>query len=1321
LGKVRPPAKTSWGVDAVSDGIVNIFPPAAGPEINERFALNKRVLMLTAATTALLSGHAYAASPCNTTTSTVGNCDITTAIAVPLYTGTAATGVTNAQGGLGNITLDTDSSLTIGTNPPTAPALTINSSNTVTNATTISYQGVNDAVGVLLEEASVPTAATGAGSVGTAENWTGEYYSSTGNINLLGAGSGKFGILIAGGAFTGTSGTTNAATGVYANQGLGVFTGSTGFEPVGGTGPVAIDVAPGSLIEVQGTNSAGINLIGPTFSVPAPPLPQVEVPSGGGTLIGDIDIGGSIQMTPVTVGSTTGGAENIAINIAGFLPSTATPTNPALAGTPYAGTAYAMVGNINVLTGGSVSSEGQGAEGVVLLGELNGAIINAGSISTEGTTSQPSTALSAADPEGGAALLISNSVTGGIFNSGPTQGTPTSTASISMLGNAETIGIAPTGLVQLPITIGGFTDSAGYTYSLLNRGSITAQTEDANLSTAAIKIAGNASAVVSIPDGIFNSGAISAETVTNADGTTIDSDLTVTALSIGDYATIGTTGNGGTLGNGQFALVNSNETNSGIISANISGAESGTAIAVLVQGGGAGISGSLPSIYNSGRISATAFTTNLLLAPDPGTTGSGIAAIAIDDQSGTLTNIYNTGIISATATVLDDNSQVAIAIDVANNATKPVTVSDVATTGSAVINGDIQFGTQPATLIITGVTTTDNALVNGNLTFNNATTMDDTITIGQHAELSGEIFQPGHSVVDITINNTGFLNLLTSQPTNINSTVSVAPAPNTPLKVGKLDVEQGGNLTISLSQGNNVNAFSLSNNVTVISGGPTSDVSIDGDGITPTLSLTFGSFVGTPPANGSTVQFVLIGVDPAGKFTISPEELGLLVDTYDSSLNSAISSTPGGIPFLFNSTICTYNVTGASGNQVCSGTALYDTPAEQELVLTLTPKSPSASVTNGGLGLTGYALKMFPFVNQALVNDNSLGAAMVTDITNSPTAQAAYAAFAPDVSGATRATAISLTDSASNVVAARQRELRMYANQEGDTTLWGQQFGERLSQGNTNNLTGYNDSGFGFVLGIDDGDQADGRYGGAFTFFSGGMSQKEPTSAKTASEYYIFTGYTDWRGKGLFIDTQLSAGYGTLQGHRYLTLTSQDGTTTFNREADGNRPTELLAGSVATGGIFTAGGTVFMPQLDVDALTSREEAYTENGGGEGFNLRVQPYYANSLRAFLGADIRQDVNFGDFYLQPELRAGYRYDFVDGATKLKANFASVDTLNGQAINQFTIEGPDPGRGNVVLGGGVATTTGAWSIGVNYDYVRGGNGPTEQTGIITLLGRI
>ena len=128
---------------------------------------------------------------------------------------------------------------------------------------------------------------------------------------------------------------------------------------------------------------------------------------------------------------------------------------------------------------------------------------------------------------------------------------------------------------------------------------------------------------------------------------------------------------------------------------------------------------------------------------------------------------------------------------------------------------------------------------------------------------------------------------------------------------------------------------------------------------------------------------------------------------------------------------------------------------------------------------------------------------------------------------------------------------------------------------------------------MDDGDRVDGRYGGAFTFFTGGMSAKEPTSSKTSSEYYLLTGYTDWRGKGLFIDTQVTIGYGNLKGRRYLTLTDSTNDTTLSREAESQRASELLAGSITMGGIFTAGSTVFMPQVDVDGMTMREEGYTE--------------------------------------------------------------------------------------------------------------------------------
>jgi hypothetical protein len=1283
--------------------------------------------MLTAAATALLSGHAYGASPCSTTTSTATNCDVTTEVQYPIYTGAVPTAVTTANSAIastnttnGNVTIDTNGSLVVGVTPPLAPALTINSGTAgtptlVTNTTTISYQGVSYATGVLLEEASVPTTATNAG---TAENFVGEYYSSSGVLNLLGAGTNKTGILIAGGAYPGGGAATDSQTGTYANQGLGVFTGGTGLVPSLSTGTVAIDIAAGSTVEVQGTSSFGISLAAPTYT--QDPVTTISTPSGGASLIGDINIGGSLLLEPTTVGSTTA-ADNIAISIAGWEQSAAQPFNPALAAVGMANAPYAMVGNIYIQQGGVVSSEGSGADGIVVLGAIKGAINNSGQLSTYGTTTA-STALNADDPEAGPALAIANNITGGIFNGGPTSGGSTSTqvrASMSMVGASETIDIAPAfnPNVQVPVTIGGYMDAAGYTYSLLNRGNISSSAEDSNVSNEALFMSGENGAAVTLTNGIFNSGSITSTATTNTNGATSDSVVTATTIEVGNYVTIGQ-GTGGVSAGALaalpaptgYALVNSNETGSGTISASLSGSQTGTATAILIDAQRTGgIAGNLASIYNAGTIQASAQTTNL--------DSTGIAAYAIRDESGTLQTIYNTGSISATTTTLDNNAQVAVAIDTSSNSTSSVTIIDQSTgANSAEIVGDIRFGTQAGSLSVTGTNANFPALVAGNLVFNNATATPDTLNVGQFASVSGEITEANGGSINISVAQSGTLDLLTSLATNLNSTVSQAVQPNTPLKVENLTVNTGGNLTISVSQGNNVNAFTA-NNVTIINA---HNINIGGDGINPTLTLTFGGFVASPSASGKAAEFVLLStpsVAAGGTFNISAQELTLLTNTYDSVLNP--SATKNGIPFLFSSNVCAFNVPGATGNELCSVseptlTEPYD-KTNQELVLTLTPKTAQQ------IGLTGYAAKMFTYVNQALINDNTLGAAMINSIKDQPTAQAAYAAFAPDVSGATRATAISLTDSATNVVAARQRELRMYGNQEGATTLWGQQFAERLSQANSSTLTGYNDSGFGFVVGMDDGDRVDGRYGAAFTFFTGGMSQKEPTSAKTSSEYYMLTGYTDWRGKGLFIDTQGTVGYANLKGNRYLTLLDSNTGSTLSRDAQSQRASELLAGSITMGGIFTAGSTVFMPQVDVDGLTMREEGYTESNGGQGFDLRVQPYYADSLRAFVGADIRQDFNFADFYLQPELRAGYRYDIVNGMVKLKASFASVSSVNGQTYDPFSIEGPDPGHGNIVLGGGVATTTGAWSIGINYDYVKASDGPSEQTGVLTLIGRI
>jgi uncharacterized protein YhjY with autotransporter beta-barrel domain len=218
-----------------------------------------------------------------------------------------------------------------------------------------------------------------------------------------------------------------------------------------------------------------------------------------------------------------------------------------------------------------------------------------------------------------------------------------------------------------------------------------------------------------------------------------------------------------------------------------------------------------------------------------------------------------------------------------------------------------------------------------------------------------------------------------------------------------------------------------------------------------------------------------------------------------------------------------------------------------------------------------------------------------------------------------------------------------------------------------------------------------------------------------------------WRGKGLFLDTKLDAGYGHIDGKRSISLVQPTGAI-YTREADNKHAGALISGGVTTGVMFSYGATTLMPQLSLDGMYMREEGYTEHNPstttiGDGFNLKVNPYYAKSLRAFLGADIRYDLELWDFFLQPEARAGYRYDFISDPVKLRAAFAysNVTTNSVGPGSVFELTGPDPSQGNFVVGGTIASTTDTWTLGLNFDVVRGSNGAYQQVGTLSILGRI
>ena len=85
------------------------------------------------------------------------------------------------------------------------------------------------------------------------------------------------------------------------------------------------------------------------------------------------------------------------------------------------------------------------------------------------------------------------------------------------------------------------------------------------------------------------------------------------------------------------------------------------------------------------------------------------------------------------------------------------------------------------------------------------------------------------------------------------------------------------------------------------------------------------------------------------------------------------------------------------------------------------------------------------------------------------------------------------------------------------------------------------------------------------------------------------------------------------------------------------------------------------PHVALDGLATREEGYTESGGGDGLDLQVAPYYANSLRGSIGSDFKVNFDLFGATVSPEARVGYRYDVVNAPVKLKGAFVSTGGLN------------------------------------------------------------
>jgi len=1010
--------------------------------------------------------------------------------------------------------------------------------------------------------------------------------------------------------------------------------------------------------------------------------------SGNGKFGGNINFGNAL-IGPVTMAIQGDDSTGIAMLSTAILhgnldisssisvtPSTANETTTT--GISVVNLAGTITGNVTIEAGSSLVAYGDGSLGVVSTGVIEGSFVNSGTISVESFQQSQNQSTGAytlpkgsGDPIGGPAVEIGSSIKGGFMNSGPTDLDTTIAPGVIITDGGSASGPMPVLIVSsagngAPLEIGVYnptTADPNPGYSFYNRGII------ANTSAA---------------------GGANSQSFTGP----IDPNLSVAGVEFMGSSTAHVTLDGKGLFNSGNIAAGGRTTSSGSAPISVIGLAIGSLITQDATGASSGFvyvgAGSDPTsgIYNRGTITASASgdlgaaamainigktsvvnsLTNLgsisatVQTNNPSTVQTEIM-YAINDQSGTLNTITNSGTISAVTTtplLAAGSNTTTIAAYLGNNTT------GVTFTNTGLVQGDVIFGDGTDTLTV-GNSTAAAQLI-GNLSFggvNSSLSGTDKLIITDNGFVSGQIHEAFAGQLDISVSSAATLSVQ-------NNTAAYGT-----LLVNNLNVAQNGTLNIAVSTVLPNNTSISGNNITLTNAGT--------DPNHPTINVIYSSFI---PATG---HFVLLQA-PTGHLTIDN------IAQVEASINSAK-------PFLFNG----------------SADYLQNQSGFDQLVLDLAPK------TSAQLGLSGYAAQVFPYANAALENDDTLGAAMIRAINSNATAQTAYSQFAPDASGGTRAIAISLTDHATGPVAARQRALRLYATQPGDLTLWGQEFAQQISDKGSDGLPGFKDSGFGFAMGADGGDAQTGWYGGAFTFYTGNVDQRAPASSRDNTQWYMLSGYSTWRGKGLFLDTQLTAGYGDLSEHRFITLVDPSSNTLLAvRQTNSKRSSALAALGMTTGANLVYGSTTITPNIALDGLTMREEGYTETGGGgttgDAFDLHVDPVVMSSMRAFVGLNARQDVNFGSFYMQPELRAGYRYDFLADRIDLTAYFPGVSpTATGPGTGPFTVTGPKPSKGNLLAGASISATTGAWSIGVNYDMLSGQNGSMTQVGSLSLVGRI
>ncbi len=1118
---------------------------------------------------------------------------INAGVAVTLPSTTSGTKTAQAAA----VTLDAS------TNPPAPPSGTT-TVNSVINSGAVNSTGANYVTGILVNGAGPLTTAQAGnfGSIANAGtitlNETTSYTDTNSdgivdtNGKVLGqyaTGTNRYGIQTAGSLYDGSIG--NAGTiSVIGENSAGILIGAGG---IGGNlsnlGTISITGGNGSAV-AGGTPSTDVS-----YGINAlGPIGSVNL-SGTITALGHnaigVNLGGPVVGFQTTTSTTTGGVTTTS--------TTTTPgaveINATITATGYRSTIAPTTPSVLALVTNQASSELlQGGPALAIGGSVKDGISLDAAIVATGTTSAVAGAVITSDGRA-PAVLIGSAPTAPI-----TIGTfGTSGYGLVVGGTVSGVGVYDLDSAGQPVGANGVQIGVSH----IDNDPTSATSGQSQDGSGRVTIAGGVDVT-----GTIQASSISKTVVTGKDGNPLTGDATALWLDAATTPRIDVSG-----------TIAASSTAANGVPVNVT--------AILL-----GANASIPSLTNIGTIQAAiGGIAGVLNSPASG--GNDGYAFAIRDKSGSLTSVTNSGRIAASITPIDVTQLVlpgsrTIAIDLSANTTTAtvtqvtdptltgVTAAGVTTTFSPTISGDVLFGSTGS-----GVLQLQAGTLAGGMMFGSGAGND--IEISNGAIAAGALSEAAGGQLKINVAN-GILDILAPVSNPDYTTTATKPAPTFGATqaaggIGVSSVHVGSTGQLILSVG------------TTTAGSSPAVIAANSLIVGPQLNLT---------ASGGTVTFdagAKLGLNFVSKLTQTTTynliEAGTGKITLGDGTPGSVKAVLGDIPYLYSGTI-TQTTLGA--NDAVSVTV--NRKSAQDLGFNRAEASAYDAV---------YAA----FDNSDKTNNvgiGSIAAAMLGADTRASFLKL-YDQMLPDYSGGP------FEDLVLGQQGLARAEEEAPTKMEADTSRgWVQEIGYYNSRNASDAANGYNGKGFGLAGGVEHA-YSHSSVGFAAAFVSSSVHDLARSDGSSQGANAVEAGVY-WREggpEGLDLSASVNGGLAVMESRRVLMDQSGTDAATLYRQAKGSWLGGVASAALSASYKEDFGRYYVKPEVLADYVMLYEQAYTEHGGGDAYDLTVGSKLSKE------AIVQADMVFGATYgtatrWSPELTVGWRQTVYGGPADTTAHF-------------------------------------------------------------------